>query len=238
MCTEHNPDQMAISGGEAARATDPSELTPEVHGNRGAPAVADELVETEFHRGDPSYESAAQSRPRKTEAPRDALPVWREIDLDTVVPSPAIEAVLRAEEIVQIHRPSTGVAEIEGLRKLALVEPIHVIRDGGHWVCHVHWELVEEAKAKLHSPKLFPVCVSADISTEEMRDYILTEQITKPVRDQMSARQLASAAPMILSVARKHTDLFVQRSRREWAKTIGRSLSWLKHLMAAKNRNR
>jgi hypothetical protein len=71
-----------------------------------------------------------------------------------------------------------------------------------------------------------------------MRHYILTEQITKAVRHQMSARQLASAAPMMLSIARKHTDLFVQRSRREWAKTIGRSLSWLKHLMAAKNRNR
>jgi len=238
MCTEHNPDQMAIIGGEAACATDSGEPAPEVRGNCDVPAAADELVETEFHRGDPSYESTAQSKPRRTEADRDALPVWRNIDLDTVVPSPAIEAVLRAEGIVQVHRPSTGIAEIEGLRRLALLEPIHVIRDDGRWVCIAHWELVEEAKSKLHSKTLFPVCVSADMSTEEMRHYILTEQITKPVRHQMSARQLASATPMMLSIARKHTDLFVQRSRREWAKTIGRSLSWLKHLMAAKNRNR
>jgi hypothetical protein len=236
MCTKHNPDQMAITGGEAARATEPGEPAPEVHGNRGVPAVADELVEIEFHRRDPSYESSASSKPRKTEASGDALPIWKEIDLDTVVPSPAIEAVLRTEEIVRIHRPSTGIAEIEGLRRLARLEPIHVVRDGGRWVCIAHWDLVEEAKTKLRSPKLFLVCVSADISTEEMRAYILTEQIIKTVRHQMSARQLASAAPMVLSIARKHTDLFVQRSRKEWAKTIGKSLSWLKHLMAAKSR--
>jgi len=167
-----------------------------------------------------------------------ALPVWREIDLDTVVPSPAIEAVLRAEGIVQIHRPSTGIAEIEGLRRLAFVEPIHVIRNDGRWVCLVHWELVEEAKTKLHSPKLFPVCVSADTSTEEIRDYLLTEQITVPIRHQMSGRQLASLASVVLALARRHTNLFVLRSREDWAKTMGRSLSWLKHLMAAKSKKK
>jgi len=236
MCAAHNSDLSAVVAGEAAHAPEFIEPVPETPGNRGTPAVADELVETELHREDPSYESPAQSKLRKQEAPRDALPVWREIDLDAVVPSPAIAAALRAEGIVQIHRPSTGIVEIEGLRRLARLEPIHVVRDGGRWVCIAHWDLVEEAKTKLHTPRLFLVCVSADISTEEMRDYILTEQITKPVRHQMSARQLASVTPMILSIARKHTNLFVQRSRKEWAKTIGRSLSWLKHLMAAKNK--
>jgi hypothetical protein len=234
MCADHNPDQLADAVGEATRATNPSEPAREIPGIRGAPAVADELVETEFHRGDPSYESVPQSRPQKT-APRDALPVWREIDLETVVPSPAIEAALQAEGIVRIHRPSTGIVEIGGLRRLAFVQPIHVIREEGRWVCFVHWELVEEAKRKLHSPKVFPVCVSADINSEEIRDYVLTEQITVPIRHQMSGRQLASLAPRVLALARRHSNLFVLRSREDWAKAMGRSLSWLKHLMAAKS---
>lgn len=227
MAAELNPDQLACSTAEAAQATEPRQPAPEVRGR-----FADELVETEIHRGDPVYDLAAQSSPRKTDVFRNALPVWREINLNKVVQSPAIEAVLRSEGIVRIHRPSTGIAEIGGLRRLAYLEPILVAHKDGRYICLANWELVVEAREKLYASELFPVSILADVSDEEMFDYVLTEQIIKPLRNQMSGPQLASSAPAMIAVAKRYPHLFARLTLKKWAELQKRSHSWLKHLMA------
>jgi predicted DNA-binding transcriptional regulator YafY len=156
------------------------------------------------------------------------LPRWRYLDLDEVLPDPAIEAALRAAGIDRIRRPSRGFLAASGIRSLAMIEPIHVMRRCDRWYCLVGWDLLKEAQEILQAPRIFPVCVHDAVTPEDMRGYILSEQIALPVRHQMSSDALTGFIGTLLDVTRKNTSHFLRLKAGQWVSFIGRSLRWLR----------
>ncbi len=152
-------------------------------------------------------------------------------------PDPATEAALRAARIVRVHQPSTGFLTGDGITALAIIEPIHLVRHSGVWKCILGWELLREAQRVLQAPRLFPVCIHADTTIEELREYLIVEQVGVPLRHQMDGDELHSLVDTFLAVVKKNTHLFLQLGADQWTRIMGRRLRWLRyHTATAKVR--
>lgn len=235
MCDSRNYDQIDSAVMLPAQPTEPAVAATEVRSTDDAPSTFDDLVETEIlSSGEPihcrpSYEAKPECRDQ-----RDPLPRWAYVDIGTVLPDPAIELALRAAGIDRIHRPSTGFLDEEGILRLAMIQPIHLIRRDNTWFCILNWDLVREAQGILHAPRKLPVCVRLDITLEELQEYLTIEQIALSLRHQMSPHELYSFALTFLAVVNGSLKLFKHLKAEDWARLLGKSLRWLRtHTVAA-----
>ncbi len=230
----HNPDQLAVTVGGASPPTESSEAAPEVNGGRGCYAVEDELVETEFTSDQPPADPGPGgiSPERLDGFGLTDLPKWGNIDVDKVLPDPAIEEALRALGIVAIYRPRTGFLTPAGLKRLAYLSPVHVIRRQDALYCILGWDLVCEARAVLEYPRLIPACIHADMPFEQLKEYVIVERVAVVLRHQMSGRELNSLAKSYLKVIARYSSVFQRLGVDQWARIMGRTLRWMRYRMA------
>jgi len=227
----------------------PSDISPDFHvGAAEAPqnaleekgefaplTHADDLVEIELTPPEGSYfvhDPKRAGMPRALD-PDKSLPLWKIVDLDTVLPDSKIEEALRAAGIVRVHRPKTGSLNVRGIKLMGMIEPIYVVRRDHVWYCILGWDLLREAQSILPSPRLFLVSILADMSIEDLKDYLIIEQVAVPLRHQMAGKDLNSLANTYLDVIMKNIDLFARLSVDQWARLMGRGLRWLRYRMAA-----
>ncbi|HUZ95744.1 MAG TPA: hypothetical protein VMU57_12615 [Edaphobacter sp.] len=234
MCADHNPDQIRSFVGTPQQEKEPDELGREARDDRGSPEFEDELVESEFTRGDEHDVEPAPEGPsrRQKHDGRKPLPKWELVDLDKVLPAPAIEAALRAAGIVKVHRPSTGFLTATGIARLAMISPIHVIRQDNVWHCILGWDLVREAREILPYPRMYPACICADMSLEELKESLIVERVGVPLRHQMSRQELNALAKSFLDVIARSVNLFERLGVDQWARIMGRKLRWLRYRRA------
>jgi hypothetical protein len=194
----------------------------------------DDLIETEFTRPDERDYDPCRERASRSEKPdwSKSLPKWEPVDLDKVLPAPAIESALRAAGIVSIHRPSTGFLTAAGIMRLAMISPIHVIHKDNVWQCVLGWDLVREAREILAYPRMYPACIHADMSLEELKEYLIVERVGVPLRHQMSGRELKALANSFVAVIARNINLFVRLRVDQWARIMGRELRWLRYRKA------
>jgi hypothetical protein len=193
-----------------------------------------ELVETEIRpTADPTHnQSSYTDKPERQPQP-DPLPRWARIDLDKVLPHPAIEPALRKAGIDIIHRPSEAFLTEVGIRRRALIEPIHLVRCVGIWYCFLGWELLRDAQRVLREPRTLLVSIHADIDLEALPEYLMIEQVAVPLRHQISGKRLNARVCQDLEVLRNNSKLFLQLGADQLARIMGKQLRWLRYRMAA-----
>ena len=113
-----------------------------------------------------------------------------------------------------------------------MITPIHVVQQDNVWHCILGWDLAREAREILTSPRLYPACIHADMSLEELKDYLIVERVGVPLRHQMSGQELNALAKSLLDVIMRNVNLFVRLGVDQWARIMGRKLRWLRYRLA------
>jgi len=215
------------------------DTTSETHGTDGSLPGAVDLIETELTA--PGTQTGGQASMRAGSGgagQRPPLPVWEYVNVDKILPDPSIEPALRSAGIDRIHRASTGFLAEGGIRLLARIEPIYLRRCDNNWYCYLGWDLVQEAQRVLPAPRRLPVCVYADMTPEETRDSMITEQIIVPLRHRITKKALNLRVSMMLNVVHVNTHLFAELGTDQWARVMDRTLRWLRYRIAESKRGK
>jgi hypothetical protein len=108
----------------------------------------------------------------------------------------------------------------------------HEIHKDNVWQCVLGWDLVREAREILAYPRMYPACIHADMSLEELKEYLIVERVGVPLRHQMSGRELKALANSFVAVIARNINLFVRLRVDQWARIMGRELRWLRYRKA------
>ena len=156
-----------------------------------------------------------------------ALPHYIVVDVDNIRSDSRMEMYLRRHKIDTLYSPSSGLLTKQSLFVVALQEPVHVIQRDGYLWCIAGQALLAEASRILTPPRLLPVLVYRELTTDALLKMGIVEQVIQPARHQMRPKFLKARVPVILNCSYELPDLFTQQLRDdEWAAILRRSTRW------------